>query len=261
MSGLRLYFRYIGIAYRSSLQYKGWPMMVLSTAFTVVTDPLGVIVLFSRFGKIGDWGVERILLVYALAVTAFGLAETFARGFDYFPWRIRSGEFDRVLLRPRTLFLQIVAAYFHMHRLARVGTGIVAIIWCLWAQGVPLTVEGTVMIVCALAGGCVAYTAVFVMTSGIAFYTIQGLDWIYIFTNASYQVTRCPAPYLPDWLRGVFTFFMPLMVISYYPASALCGWGEPWWTGWLALPSGFAFLGFAMVIWRIGVRAYKSTGS
>ena len=113
----------------------------------------------------------------------------------------------------------------------------------------------------ALSGGLLMYTGVFIMTSGIAFFTIRGLDWIYIFTNASYQVTKCPVEYLPRVLWGAFTFLMPMFVISYYPAAYVCGWGEPAFTGFLALPAGATFLGVSLILWRIGVRHYKSTGS
>lgn len=246
----------------SGLQYKGWWIMVLQTLIVVVTDPIGLIFLFSRFGSIGSWSVEKILLIYAMAVTSFGLAETFSRGFDYFPWRmIRSGDFDRVLLRPCSIFVQIAGSFFHIHRLSRVVGGIVAILWCMWKLNVVFTPLNVLVLIMALIGGYFAYTGVFVMTSGIAFFTIQGLDWIYIFTNASYQVTRCPIDYMPKILRNLFTFFMPMLVISYYPASAICGWGEGYLKGLLALPAGLAFLAFALYIWRFGVRHYQSTGS
>ncbi|MGB4150891.1 MAG: ABC-2 family transporter protein, partial [Limnochordia bacterium] len=80
--------------------------------------------------------------------------------------------------------------------------------------------------VLALTGGFLTYTGVFILTSGLAFFTIRSLDWIYIFTNASYQVAKCPVDYLPRALRHMFTFFMPMLVISYYPAAAVCEWGR-----------------------------------
>lgn len=262
MSEFGLYLKYLRMHFLTGLQYKGWPIMVLQTMVVVITDPIGLVFMFSRFGNIGDWSVERIILIYALAITSFGLAETFCRGFDYFPWRmIRSGDFDRVLLRPRSLFTQIAGSYFHIHRLSRVCGGAGAVIWCLWKLGVEPTALHVFTILAALAGGCLVYSGVFVLTSGIAFFTIQGLDWIYIFTNASYQVTRCPIDYMPQVLRRFFTFLMPVLVISYYPAAAVCGWGSGYILGLLALPAGLVFLMLANMIWGIGVRHYQSTGS
>ncbi len=262
MSDFKLYFRYIRLNFLSGLQYKGWPIMVLQTMIVVITDPISLILMFSRFGSIGVWTVERIILIYAMAVTSFGLAETFCRGFDSFPWRtIRTGDFDRVLLRPRSLFVQVSASYFHIHRVSRVVGGTSAIIWCMWKLGIQPTALDIMTLLFALIGGYLAYAGVFLMTSGIAFFTIQGLDWIYIFTNASYQVTRMPIDYMPKTLRYIFTFFMPMLVISYYPASAVCGWGESYFKGLLALPAGAAFFIFSNFVWRFGVRHYKSTGS
>lgn len=258
----RLYFKMIRLHFLSGLEYKGWWMMCLLTVFNVVTDPLAAVLLFSRFGGIGEWTMERILLIYAMAVTSFGLAETFCRGFDYFPWRmIQSGEFDRLLLRPSSLFTQVAASYFHLHRLPRPFTGLAVVIWALVRLGAPFTALNVVIIVLALLGGFLTYTGVFLITSGLSVFTIKGLDWIYIFTNASYQVTKIPVDHMPRILWSIFTFLMPMLVISYYPAAVVNGWGEPMFTGLLALPAGAAFFGAAMLVWRFGVRRYKSTGS
>ena len=262
MNGFRLYWRYIRLHLLSGIQYRGWWLMVIQVCFVVVTDPIGTIYLFSRFGNIGPWSMERILLIYSLAITCFGLAESLCRGFDYFPWHmVRGGEFDRLLLRPRSTVLQVAASVFHIHRLARVCSGLIASGWCLWRMGVVMTPARILLWFYALAGGAILYAGVFILTSGIAFFSIKGLDWIYIFTNAGYQVTRIPLQYMPNALRLLFTFLVPILVISYYPASVLCGWGEPAWKGLMALPAGCCFCGAALLMWRYGVKHYRSTGS
>lgn len=262
MNGVRLYFRYIRMNILSQTEYKGWWLSILQTFLTVITDPISTILMFSRFGSIGEWTMPRILLMYAMAVTSFGLAECTARGFDSFPWRmVQGGEFDRLLLRPRPLTLQVAASAFHLHRLARVFSGLIAIFWCLVQLGVGFTPLRLFLMVWALAGGCVMYSGVFILTSGLSFFTVRGLDWIYILTNASYQVPRVPVEYMPKALKTCFTFLLPVIVISYYPASAICGWGEPLWKGLLALPAGLLFMALSLGVWRFGVRHYRSTGS
>ena len=262
MKDLKLYFRFIRIHMLSNLEYKGWWLMILTVLITTATDPIGTILLFVRFGNVGVWTVERILLIYALAVTSYGLAEMFFRGFDYFPSKmIQSGDFDRLLLRPRSLFVQAAVSFFHIHRAARPVAGIAVIIWCLWRQGVAPTPVNIMILVLALLGGLATYAGVLVMTSGIAFFTVKALDWIVVFTNGSYQVTRIPPDYMPPFLKRMFTFFMPMLVISYYPAATISGWAVRPWLGWLALPAGLAFMCASLIVWRIGVRHYQSTGS
>jgi len=258
----RLYRKYIKIHILSGLEYKGWWIMFLQVVIIVIAEPITTVMLFNRFGNIGDWTVERILLIYAIAVTSFGLAESFCRGFDYFPWQmVRGGNFDRLLLRPKSLFTQVAASYFHIHRLARAFTGLGIILWALNRLDIAFSMYNAVMLIFALAGGVLTYTGVFVMSSGISIFTVGALDWIYIFTNASYETTRIPVDHMPRVLRNLFTFFMPMLVISYFPASVIVGWSDAAWRGWLALPAGLLFLGASMIVWRIGVTHYKSTGS
>lgn len=258
----KLYGKYLRMHLLSTMEYKGWWLMLIQVLIVVVTDPVATVLLFSRFGAIGIWDMERIILIYALAVTAFGLAESLCRGFDYFPWQmLRSGAFDRLLLRPRTLFTQVAASRFDVHRVVRPFTGTAAMLWALNAMNVPLTPRAALILAMALAGGFLMYCGVFVLTSGIAFFTVKGLDWIYLFTNAGYQTTRLPEPHMPRVLKGAFTFLLPVMLVSFYPAAAVCGWGYPEWLGYMSLPAGLAFFGLSLLMWRVGVRHYKSTGS
>jgi len=246
----------------SGLQYKGWPMMVAQVFIIVVTEPIGIVFLFMRFGNVGAWSAERILFIYAAAVTSFGLAETFCRGFDYFPWRmLKQGGLDRLLLRPCPLIPQVAGSVCHIHRLSRVAGGIMIMAWSVWSQGVAATAPGLMSVLLGLAGGFLMYSGVFILTSGVAFFTVEGLDWIYILTNVSYNVTKCPAEYMPNALRRMFTFALPVIVIAYYPASNLCGWGEARWKGYLALPAGLIFLLLSLIIWNAGLKRYKSAGS
>ena len=262
LSEFKLYLRYIRIHLLSGLEYKGWPLMVLQMLIFTALDPLAVILIFSRFGNIGTWTMERILLVYSITFTSFGLAESFCRGFDRFPWyMVRGGNFDRLLLRPKSLFTQVAASYFHMHRVARPLAGLVIIGWTLGRLDIAISPQNIVILAFALIGGFLMYTGVIVMNSGISFFTIGGLDFMYIFTSASRDIARIPVEHIPQIMRKVFTFFVPMLVISYFPASAVGGWDGAAWRGWLALPAGALFLSFALVIWKIGVRHYKSVGS
>ena len=72
MNEVRLYFRYIRLHFLSQLQYTLWPMALLTTALFVATDPLDALLMFERFGSIGEWTVSRVLLMYGMALFAFG---------------------------------------------------------------------------------------------------------------------------------------------------------------------------------------------
>lgn len=261
MNDFSLYWRYARLHSRAFLQYKGWPMSVLVNLVAVVTDPLDVILMLDRFGSVGRWSASGVLMMYAVALMSFGLAELFGRGFDYFPSLVRTGEFDRILLRPRSLFIQSITLRFHLHRLARVCSAGILLWLTLRAQGVLMTPANVLLLVGALLGGMLTYIGVFIISSAISFFSVQEMTWIYAFTNGSYQLAKVPPEYLPKWLSGAFRFLMPLLMFSYYPVSAMCGWGDAYFMGFLALPTGAAFFAVSLLLFRIGVRHYRSTGS
>ncbi|GHU78800.1 membrane protein [Clostridia bacterium] len=257
-----LYLSYLHMHLLSGLEYKGWWMMCIQVLVVCLSDPLPTLLMFSRMGSIGVWNWERILLVYSLALASYGMAESFCRGFDYFPWKmLQSGDFDRVMLRPRGIPFQVAGSVFHIHRLMRASLGLGISIWLLIRLNGSITPFIALVIGLSVIGGILLYSGVFILCAGIAFYTIKALDWIFILTNASYQVTRVPIDYMPRWLWSMFTFLMPVLLVSFYPASAACGWGQPLWTGFLALPAGISFLLISLVVWNKGVKHYQSTGS
>ncbi|OUP81249.1 hypothetical protein B5F07_17995 [Lachnoclostridium sp. An169] len=258
---IRLFFKFFKMHLLSKLEYKGWWLAFLQQFIMCIIELLPTVLMFYRMGSIGEWSMERILLIYSLAVISFGIAEAFCDGFANFPWKmLRSGDFDRLLLRPKSLILQVAGSVISVHRLTRAFAGIGISLWALNRLEATFSVFNLMLLLLAIIGGTLMYSGIFIMSSGIAFFTIKALDWINIFTYASYQITRIPVPYMPGWIRGFFTFIAPLLVVSYYPAAAVCGWEAPY-MGLISLPAGALFFTFSLGIWRIGVAHYKSTGS
>lgn len=258
---IRLFFKFFKIHFLTKLEYKGWWLAFFPQFIMCFIELLPTLLMFYRMGSIGEWSMERVLLIYSLAISSFGIAESFCNGFASFPWEmLRSGNFDRLLLRPKSLILQVAGSVTAVHKLTRAIAGIGIAIWALNKLQVSFSFFNLIILVLAIVGGVFMYSGIFIMSSGIAFFTIKALDWINMFTYASYQITRIPVPYMPFWLKGFFTFIAPLLAVSYYPAAAVCGW-EAQWMGLIAFPAGVLFFTVSIGIWRIGVRHYRSTGS
>ncbi len=225
---LGLYFGYMRIHMRQQLQYKGWIFMLLPSLVYVVTDPLDALLMLGRFGSLGEWTAARILLIYGMAVLCYGLSELLGRGFVMFPYYIRDGAFDRVLLRPRSTFLQALTLTFTITRLNRVAGGALLVIVTLALQGVRLTLFKALVLLGGVVGGIMTYVGIFVIQSVISLFTIAPIE-LKIFTNGSYQVAKVPPHALPDWLRHSFTFLFPMFMFTYYPAAGTNRPGSAAW--------------------------------
>ncbi|MFH1568221.1 MAG: ABC-2 family transporter protein, partial [Gemmatimonadota bacterium] len=122
MSGLRLYLRYLGISVRAQMQYRAsFVMLSLGHLLVTAAEFAGIVVLFGRFGRLGTWRLEEVALFYGLISVAFALADAGARGFDLIGGQIKSGSFDRILLRPRAAALQIAGQELTLRRVGRLA--------------------------------------------------------------------------------------------------------------------------------------------
>ena len=112
----------------------------------------------------------------------------------------------------------------------------------------------------AVLAGAVFFGSLFVATATVAFWWIESGELGNIVTYGGRDFTSYPISIYGAWFRRLFGFVLGLGFVAYYPALALLGLpdpaGLPDWTGWVAPAAAVAAL-----IWRTGVRHYRSTGS
>jgi ABC-2 type transport system permease protein len=261
-----LYRRLIGARIRAQMQYRvSFLLMTLVSMVVAGSDLLAILILFNYFGELAGWRVGEVALLYGLAMVAFGLSEMVAAGFDAFPRAIQQGEFDRVLLRPVGILVQVLAADFQLRRLGRAAQGglplALALAWTpiLWT---PLKV---LYLPVVLVSGFVMFSALLVLGAVLCFWTVQSIEIINTVTYGGTEMASYPLPIYHDLLQRFFTFVVPLAFVSYFPALYLLERPElqrlpSWLPG--ATPLAAALLAVtAWLAWRVGVRHYQSTGS
>ena len=114
-SNVKLYFHYLSVALRSTMQYKtSFYLMVTGRFLLFFNGILGVYFMFSRFGHVKGYTFGEVLLCFAIIQADFALAECIGSGFAAFAGIVRQGEFDRVLLRPRSTILQVLGSQFRI---------------------------------------------------------------------------------------------------------------------------------------------------
>ena len=266
MNALCLYARYVRAYSIGQLQYRvSLITRVIATALSTLLEALGIWVLFSRFGRLGSWTLTESLLLYSVASMGFAFAEWFGRGFDKFPTLVVSGDFDRLLLRPRSTVLQVLGTRFELNKLGRVVQGALLAGYCLTALSATLTPARVALLAASVIGVTFAYTGVFVIFATLSFWTIQSMELSYILTNLTLDMFLYPIDIYSAVLRRFFTFIVPLAAITYYPVTAVLdkvdATGLPGWFPWLAPSLGPLFFLATLGFWHFGVRHYHSTGS
>ena len=267
LDAIRLYFRYAGISVRGQMQYRAsFLMQALGHFLTTCIEILGIWVLFDRFGSLRDWQLAEVALFYGLINVAFALSECFGRGFDTFANMVKSGDFDRLLLRPRSAALQVAAREIQLFRVGRFAQGLIVLIWSAAALNVHWTLARVALTVFAVVGGACMFVGLFVLQATLAFWTTETLEMMNTVTYGGGETGQYPIAIYRPWFRKFFTFVVPLACISYFPALAILDRTDRVdasgaWFHWWAPLIGVLFLAVSFQIWRFGVRHYRSTGS
>ena len=265
-NGARLYLRYVSAHVRAQLQYPGaFALQVLGTLSITAVEFVGVWALVHRFGNIRGWELPEVAILYGLVMIGFSTAEIVGRGFDLFSHQVRRGEFDRLLLRPRHTVLQVAGAEFAFARLGRWLQAAVILVWGLASAGIPWSPLRVVLLAETLAAVTVLFLGVFVAIAAITFWTVQSLELFAIVTNGAVDAGSYPVTVYRRFLRRFVLFIVPVGTVTYFPVTALLGrpdpLGTPPWLGWAAPAAAPLFLVAALLLWRLGVRHYNSTGS
>jgi ABC-2 type transport system permease protein len=267
VNALRLYFRYVGASLRGQMQYRASFVLVSLGLFLVTaTELLGIWVLFRRFGALRDWRLADVALFYGLIHVSFALAEAFGRGFDAFSGLIRSGGFDRLLLRPRGTAFQVASQELLLNRVGRLANGLLVLIWAALAADVEWTVPRVALTALTVFGGVCMFYGLFVLQATMAFWTVETLELMNTVTYGGTETAQYPLSIYRPWFRKFFTFVVPLACVTYFPALAILGRedrvaGSGLWFQCSAPLIGVVFLLIALRVWRFGVRHYRSTGS
>jgi ABC-2 type transport system permease protein len=266
MNGLHLYARYISISLRGQLEYRASFLMQALGQFVVTgLEFVAIWALFGRFGQIRGWTLGEAAFFYGLISITWSIADALSRGFDVFGQTVKNGDFDRVLLRPRSTILQLFGHELTLRRMGRLTQGLAVLAFAVATVDIPWSAARLVLLVLAVAGGVCVFVGLMILEATSAFWTTESLEAWNAFTYGGVTMSQYPLEIYRPWFRRFFLFAIPLGCINYLPAVAILGRPDPLGTPlllqWMAPLVGPVFLLIALQVWKAGVRHYQSTGS
>src|SRR5687767_2697475 len=267
MNGARLYGRYVAASMRAQMQYPGSFIATSVGAFAAtVIDFIGVWLLFARFRQIEAWRFEEVALFYGVVSVSSAIADAITRGLDVFGERfVKTGDFDRLLVRPRSTALQLLGYELRATRIGRLAQGMLAWGVAVNLSSIDWTWQSWAILCFAVAGGVALFSGILVLQATLAFWTVESLEVANTLTYGGVEAGQYPLAIYTRWFRDFLTFIVPLGCVSYFPVAFVLGHanrtGAPEWLLPLTPVVGFVFLAGSLWVWRLGVRQYTSTGS
>lgn len=258
--------RLVSARVRSGWQYRtSFVMFLISQTFVMTLDLVVIAAIFGQVDSLAGWSGVEVAVLYGISGVAFGFADMTVSQVENVAVHLRAGTFDHFLLRPVSPLLNLLASEFELRRVGRVIQPVIVLTAALALAEIEWTPGHILLVPVTLVSAFVVFGAVWVATSSVAFWTVEGRELGNAFTYGGGLATSYPFDVLGDWLRRLFTFVFPLAFVAYVPASALLDKPTPaglpdaivWATPLVAVLAA----GVAALTWRTALRHHQSTGS
>ncbi len=244
-----------GMAYRGDFLLEG----VMSIGWLLVTL-LPLYVLYDERSSVGGWTMPEALVVLAYFTGVKGVLEGIVSpSFVDLVERIRSGAFDYVLLKPIDAQALISASRFEPWKMFDVLGALAIVVYAFAKLGRPPALADIALGAVLFVAGVLAMYSLWILCAAAAFWVVR-LDNLTFLLGAIFDTARWPVTIFPRVWRIIFTFVIPLAVMTTYPAQALLGQLHCR-TALGVVAGAFGLLVLSRLVWRRAIRSYTSASS
>lgn len=243
------------LAYRANFIIQG----VMSAAWLALTlFPL--IVVYDERTRVNGWDLPSALIVMAYFTALRALLEgVISPSLVDLVEKIRTGSFDYVLLKPIDAQLAISSS---RHEPWKVLDGLGAVIIAVYAfglRGYAPSVGELALGIGLFAAGAAAMYSLWIVCAAASFW-VGRLDNLLYLLGAVFDTARWPIHVFPGVWRFVFTFIIPVAVMTTFPAMALLGTLDAQ-TALATVSGALLMLAISRLVWRTAIRSYTSASS
>lgn len=244
-----------GMAYRADFLLEG-VMTVMWTGLTL----LPLIVLYNGREVVAGWDEPSALIVIAYFMGVRSVLEgVVSPSLIDLVERIRTGAFDYVLLKPVDAQALMSASRFEPWKVLELIAAILLACYAFWLRGEPPALADVGLGLVLFASGVLAMYSLWILCAAASFWVVR-LDNLTYLLGAIFDVARWPVQVFRGAWRFVFTFVIPVAVMTTYPAMALLGRLEAS-TAVAVVGGSVALFVASRVLWRAAIRNYTSASS
>lgn len=216
-------------------------------------------VVFQNTENIAGWNFKQILLLFGVTRIAIGISGYCFDGlYDIGPKYIKSGEFDKILLRPVHPLISIIGDSREFVSIADVILGLILTICMLIQLSIPITALLIIKILFFSIVGALIIGAINTIFSISSFWTYRSNEVIWSFYRM-YTFTEYPITIYNKFIRILITIILPFAFVAYYPTMAYLGFNS--YLIYLSPIVTIILWIVAIKLWNLALNKYRSTGN
>jgi ABC-2 type transport system permease protein len=258
----KLYWVFVKLRFKIWMEYRiDFFIGILSVLFIQGSTILFVSMLFGQIGDLDGWGYYEVLFVFGVAICGRSIHHIFFDNLWVFGWGyIRSGEFDRLLIRPINPLFHLIADRVQQDGIGQLIVGIIVLNMAAGEIGVIWDVGNVLLLLLMIVASGAIFVSLNLIMATLSFWMVDSLPIMWAVHNFS-DFARYPMGIYNQFVRGLLTWLIPYGFTAFYPATLFLDRGE-WRLFALSTPFvALVLCGLAYAFWLRGLRAFSSTGS
>ena len=250
---------------RGALQYRTDTFIVIVMALVFQGTGFAFAwVLLSRFESLAGWTLGQVAFLYGLRLIVHAVAGVLTGPFFGLDWQVRSGEFDRYMIRPLPPLLQFMTQRVEISIFGDVLGGVGIFLLANQLVGIAWTPIALVYLLLAIAGGALAEGAVRVLIGAFSFRFLASQSFLYLADSVFSTFANYPLTIFGTLLKLLFTFVLPLAFVAYVPATVLLDRTAELQVNpllaYIAPTVGVIWIAAAVRVFNREIRNYQSAG-
>jgi ABC-2 type transport system permease protein len=259
------YVRLFGVQLRTSallaVQYRyDFLIDAVISLFWTITALVPLFVVFGRREEVAGWSFGAALLVVGWFTLLQGVLEgAINPSLTTVVEHIRKGTLDFVLLKPADAQFLVSTARFLPWRITNVLAAVAIFVYAFGELDRAPSAGDLAVAALLFVTSVLLLYSLWILTVSAAFYVVKIDNLTYLFSSI-FDAARWPSSVFPFALKIIFTFVLPLALMTTYPARAMLGELHVWD---VVLPPVVASV-FALVaraIWKRSIARYTSASS
>lgn len=215
---MNLYLKYFKIHLKSEMQYKmSFLLSFIAQFFVFFGYYFTIICLFDKFSNLKGFSLYEVLLTFGIIQFGFAFCESFFRGIDQFDRLIIDGGFDRLLLRPQNILLQVFGQEISFVKLSRLIQSIIVLVIAIINIDVIWNIKKIITLICMLMSSVLIFLSIFILAASYCFITVKGLEVRNVFTDGGKHMAQYPIGIFKKGFVFFFTYIIPFGFVNYYP--------------------------------------------
>jgi ABC-2 type transport system permease protein len=181
---------------------------------------VGVFLVLQTFNNIGGWNMQELFFLFSIIFLTYSFLVFLFSGIRDFSNIVNNGEFDKYLLRPRSVLLQIISANSDYFAAIGHGTlGLVLFIISANSIGTDWSFANILYLIITIIGGVLIQASIWLLFSCSSFFLIKTdslKDFLYWNTR---KFAGYPLSVFPGFIQKLLMFVIPFAFVNYFPAQ------------------------------------------